>query len=37
MDFEFAPNGNFEYEIDENGNKVITEIKDLNSIDFILA
>lgn len=37
MDFEFAPNGDFEYEVDENGNKIITEIKNLNSIDIILA
>lgn len=41
MDFEFAPRieGDFEYEIDENGNKVIKEIKNLNfiSIDIIQA
>ena len=37
MDFEFVPNGNFEYEIDEDGNKVITKIKDLNFIDLVLA
>ena len=41
MDFEFAPRieGDFEYEIDENGNKVIKEIKNLNfiSIDIIHA
>lgn len=39
MDVEFAPRieGDFEYDIDENGNKVIKEIKNLNiiSIDFI--
>lgn len=39
MDVEFAPmiEGDFEYDIDENGNKIITEIKNLNSIDIILA
>jgi hypothetical protein len=37
MDFEFVPKGDFEYEVDENGNKIITEIKNLNSIDIILA
>lgn len=33
--FNFEPVLDYEYEIDEDGNKIITKINEIKSIDFI--